>query len=244
MRRFTLILILMLFSISIYSQVEDIDFIYSRDFNKILALTKLESSDLFYPKLFKRFLASDSTLTNYEVLALQIGYTDNDNYWPYQDVKMERRIWALNENKEFEKAIKTCDTLLHRNPFNILACREKNYAFENLDKADSADYYFDRFDKIVRSDFSTGDGKSYETSWFVLSPADGQWIIRLAFQKSICFMGSGEDKDKNFHDILGYKPEDDEATKKKKRNDDCINLYFNIQHAASRMYGREGIKEK
>jgi hypothetical protein len=234
----------MLFSISIYSQVEDIDFIYSRDFNKILALTKLESSDLFYPKLFKRFLASDSTLTNYEVLALQIGYTDNDNYWPYQDVKMERRIWALNENKEFEKAIKTCDTLLHRNPFNILACREKNYAFENLDKADSADYYFDRFDKIVRSDFSTGDGKSYETSWFVLSPADGQWIIRLAFQKSICFMGSGEDKDKNFHDILGYKPEDDEGTKKKKRNEDCINLYFNIQHAASRMYGREGIKEK
>ena len=246
MRNLKTILILMIFNCSIYAQ-DDIDFKYTRDYQRILDMTKMDTSSIFYPKLFKRFLAADTTLTNYEVLALQIGYTDNDNYWPYQDIEMEREIWSLNEHKEFEKAVKTCDTLLSRNPFNILACREKSYAYKKLEQQDSADYYFDRFDKIVRCDLATGDGKSYETSWFVISPADGQWIIRLAFQGNICFMGSGSDKDKNFHDILGYQSDEDDNAKskkkKKKKDNDCLHLYFNIEHAANRMFGRDGMKQ-
>jgi tetratricopeptide (TPR) repeat protein len=244
MRYFKAILILIIINSSIYAQ-EDIDFKYSRDYKRILEMTKMDTSALFYPKLYKRFLAADSTLTNYEVLALQIGYTDNDNYWPYQDIEMEREIWGLNEQKEYEKAIKTCDTLLSRNPYNLLACREKSYAFKKLGQPDSADYYFDRFDKIVCCDLATGDGNTYETSWFVISPADGQWIIQLAFQGSICFMGSGQDKDENFHDILGYKSdeEDDSKSKKRKKENDCLHLYFNIEHAANRMFGKDGMKQ-
>lgn len=244
MRNIKAILILIIINSSIYVQ-EDIDFNYSRDYKRILEMTKMDASELFYPKLFKRFLAADSTLTNYEVLALQIGYTDNDNYWPYQDIEMEREIWSLNEQKEYEKAIKTCDTLLSRNPFNILACREKSYAYKKLGQPDSADYYFNRFDKIVRCDLATGDGKTYETSWFVISPADGQWIIRLAFQGNICFMGSGQDNDENFHDILGYQSDDDddEKSNKKKKDNDCLQLFFNIEHAANRMFGKEGMKQ-
>jgi len=223
---------------------EYLDFKYSRDYKNILASTKSDSSNVCYTKLLKRYLSGDSTLTNYEVLALQIGYTDNDNYWPYQDIDMERKIWDMDEEKKYEKAIKTCDTLLSRNPFNILACREKSYAFEKLGQQDSADYYFNRFDKIVLSDLSTGNGKSYESSWFVLSPADGQWIIRLAFQEGICFMGSGHDNNDNFIDILGIISSDNEdKPKKKKKDDDCIKLYFNVEHAANRMFGKEDMKK-
>jgi len=235
--------LLIFISSSIYAQ-EYIDFKYSRDFKRILEMTKVDSSELFYPKLFERFRAADSTLTNYEILALQIGYTDNDNYWPYQDVEMEREIWRLNEQKEYEKAIQTCDTLLSRNPFSILAFREKYYAYYKLGQQDSADYYYERFEKIVLCDLSTGDGKSYKTSWFVLSPADGQWIIKLAFQGHICFMGSGMDNDDNFHDILGYQSIDDEKkTKKKRKKDDCLHLYFNIEHAVKRMFGKGGLEK-
>jgi Domain of unknown function (DUF4919) len=242
MRNFIRILILFLLANAIYGQ-EKIDFDYSKDYKVILSQTKSDTSRLFYPKLFQRFLVGDSTLTNYEVLALQIGYTDNDNYWPYQDIEMERDIWSLNEQMEFEKAVKTCDTLLNRNPFNILACREKSYAYKKLGMQDSADYYFDRFDKIVSCDLATGDGISYETSWFVISPADGQWIIKLAFHGNICFMGSGRDKSNNFHDILGFQRDnEDKQTKKKKKDEDCLYLYFNIEHAANRMLGKEGMK--
>ena len=242
MKNLKVILILIICSSAIQAQLF-IDFNYSRDYNKILALTKKETSGLFYPNLYKRFAAADTTLTNYEVLALQIGYTDNDNYWPYQDVEMEREIWGLNEQKKFKKAIKTCKILLGKNPFNILACREKGYAFNKLGQQDSADYYFYKFNKIVMCDLSTGDGRSYETSWFVISPADGQWIIRLAFHRGICFMGSGRDKDSNFHDILGYHPDDeDQKSEVKENSSDCMHLYFNIQHAAKRMFGKDSKK--
>lgn len=122
---------------------------------------------------------------------------------------------------------------LDKNPFNLLANREKSYAFRKLSAPDSAQIYINRFDLVALSDLSTGDGLSYESSWFVLSPADGQWIIRLAFQEDICFMGSGRDSDGNFHDILGIQFEDSE---------ECTNLFFNIEHAASRMFGPEGLK--
>lgn len=86
---------------------------------------------------------------------------------------------------------------------------------------------------MVSSVLSTGDGTSYESSWFTLSPADGQWIIKLAFRQSICSMGSGRDEDGNFHDILGIQYED---------SGDCTELFFNIEPASGRMFGPEGLQ--
>ncbi|MBE0391598.1 hypothetical protein [Flavobacterium sp. PL002] len=91
--------------------------------------------------------------------------------------------------------------------------------------------YHAKFDLIITCVLSTGNGKVYESSWFTLSPADGQWIIRLAFQEGICSIGSGRDKNGDFYDILGVKFKD---------SDDCRNLYFNIEPAAKRMFGPKG----
>lgn len=212
---------------------DNIDFDYSKDYNSILKLTKDSSSDIFYKDLFKRFEQADSTLTNYEMIALQIGYTDNPNYWPYQDITLEREIWSLNEEKEFDKAKSKLDTLLSNNPFSILGHREMSYVYSKLGDKSKTDLHFRKFDLVVSSVLSTGDGTSYESSWFTLSPADGQWIIKLAFSQSICSMGSGRDEDGNFHDILGIQYEDSE---------DCTELFFNIGPASSRMFGPEGLQ--
>ena len=241
MRNLTAFLILLICTCFISAQ-DKIDFKYSRDYHRILELTKSDTSKLYYPNLYKRYIVGDTTLTNYEVLSLQIGYTDNENYWPYQDIETEREIWNLNEEKKYKKAIKSSNTLLSRNPFYMIACREKSYALGKIGQKDSADYYFNRFNQIVLSDLATGDGKSYETSWFVISPADGQWIIKLPLEGKICFMGSGRDKDKNFHDILGYKPDNEVDSQKDGKESDCIHLYFNVQHAVKRMFGKNGMK--
>ncbi len=228
----TLLLLISFFTCFAYGQ-KQIDFNYNRDFDQILARTKVDTSEIYFEKLFPRFLSGDTSLTNYEMIALQIGYTDNDNYWPYQDISIEREIWSLNEKGDYEIALLKCDTLLSSNPFNLIGNREKSYALRKLNKPDSTQIYINKFDLVVLSDLSTGDGRSYETSWFVLSPADGQWIIKLAFQSGICFMGSGRDDSGNFHDILGVQFEDSE---------ECPHLYFNIEHAANRMFGPEGMK--
>ena len=142
-------------------------------------------------------------------------------------------IGILNENEEFQLAEKKLDTLLSNNPFNILGLREMSYVQSKLGNKELADLYYEQFHLIIGSVLSTGDGTSYQTSWFTLSPADGQWIIKLVFSQGICFMGSGRDMNGNFHDILGIKFEDSE---------DCNKLYFNIQPASNRMFGPEGLK--
>jgi len=226
------IIFTLLISTSVFGQ-ERIDFDYSRDYERILAETKVDTSNINFEKLFSRYLRVDSTLTNYEMIALQIGYTDNENYWPYQDIEIEREIWDLNEQGKYKKAIMKCNVLLKNNPFNLIGNREKSYAYRKLGQQDSSKVYINKFDLVTLSCLSSGDGKSYETSWFVLSPADGQWIIKLAFQSSICSMGSGRDNNGNFHDILGIQFKDSE---------DCMDLFFNIEHAANRMFGKDGMK--
>lgn len=51
-------------------------FNYQTDFKNILAKTKDKNHKLAYNKLLTRFSALDTTLTDYEVLALLIGFTD------------------------------------------------------------------------------------------------------------------------------------------------------------------------
>jgi hypothetical protein len=215
----------------VYGQ-DKIDFDFTRDYDSILKMTKDNSNKLFYSDLFERFQKVDSTLTNYELVALQIGYTDNPKYYPYQDINLEKEIWSLNENEEFNLAEKKLDTLLSNNPYNILGHREMSYVQSKLGNKERAHLHYKQFDLILASVMSSGDGTSYETSWFTLSPADGQLIIKLVFQRAICSIGTGSDHNGNFHDILGMKFEDSE---------DCIELFFNIEPATKRMFGKNGL---
>ena len=232
MKKPILIILALTINSLIFSQ-EKIHFDYSKDYDSILKLTKDSNSKIFYNDLIERFEKADSTLTNYELVALQIGYTDNPKYWPYQDISLEREIWSLNEKSEFELSEKKLDTLLSNNPFNILGHREMSYVQSKLGNKEKTDLHYKKFELIVASILSTGDGTSYETSCFTLSPADGQWIIKLAFRQEICSMASGRDDNGNFHDILGVKLEGSE---------DCRQLYFNIEPASNRMFGPEGLK--
>jgi hypothetical protein len=231
MKKLQLTLLGLLTSVLVFSQ-ERIDFNFKKDYELILKQTKDSTSDVFYELLFRRFENTDTTLSNYEMLALQIGYTNNENYWPYQDIVLEREIWKLNEEEKFREAKEKLDLLLSKNPFSILGNREMSYVYGKLGDKAKQDKYFQRFDLVVSSVLSTGDGTSYESSWFTLSPADGQWIIRLAFRQNICLMASGRDKHGNFHDILGMKGNN---------SDLCTKLYFNIQPASKRMFGPEGL---
>lgn len=231
--RITFLLLFSFLTANLAFSQDKIEFDYSKDYESILKQTKDEGSKIFYDDLFKRFEEADSSLTSYEMIALQIGYTDHPNYWPYQDIDLEREVWSLNEEKEFDKAKSKLDTLLSNNPFSILGHREMSYVYSKLGDKSKADLHIRKFDLVVTSVLSTGDGTSYENSWFTLSPADGQWIIKLAFRQGICSMGSGRDEDGNFHDILGIQFKDSE---------DCPKLFFNIEPASSRMFGPEGLQ--
>jgi tetratricopeptide (TPR) repeat protein len=183
--------------------------------------------------LLPRFLKGDSSLSQEQVLALQIAFTANKKYWPYTYLKKEREIWLLNDEGKHEEALKYCDTILNSNPFNLLANREKSYALQKLNR-DSFEIFFKRFEMLVNTNLSTGTGFSIDSSWFVLCPADGQLLITTVFAARVCYMGSENDSNGYFHDVLGMKIND---------VDYCAKLYFNIHHAANRMFS-EADKKK
>ncbi|HZH86590.1 MAG TPA: DUF4919 domain-containing protein [Brumimicrobium sp.] len=201
------------------------DFDYHRDFKDLLSKSKDKSSEYYYPKLLERFNSNDSTLTDKDVIALQIGFTADKNYKPYQTIDKEREILELISDKKYEKAIIECDKLLKTNPVNFTALMEKGFAYMKLNKPDASVHKW-RTMKIIHSIMWSGDG-TIDRPHFVLSPIDGQTLIRYILGGSIGTMGSGRDKNEYFLDILEMEKDEKSVTK-----------YFIIQHATDKMFDK------
>jgi len=209
-------------------------FNYKDDFKKVLAKTKDQKDNLSYDKLLKRFSANDTTLTDFEVLALLIGFTDKPEYKPYDDLATEREIYKLNGEKKYQEGLDKANMFLKTHPLSVKALFEKSYSFHKLEQKDSAQYYLYQGQRIFKAMYFSGDGKTKETPTFALGPADGQDYIRKFVGEKIGVMGSGKDKNGNFLDILEIKFEDGQT----------MNLYFIIQHATDKMFGGKSIEEE
>lgn len=201
-------------------------FDYQKDFNTILEKTKDPKNNLAYDKLLKRFVTNDTTLIDYEVLALLIGFTAKPEYKPYDDLKTEREIYKLNGEKKYQEGLNKASEFLKTHPLSVKAIFEKSYSFHKLEQKDSAEYYMYQGQRIFKAMYYSGNGQSPETPTFALGPADGQDYIHRFVGVDIGTMGSGRDKNGNFLDILEAKFEENQT----------VTLYFIIQHAVDKMF--------
>lgn len=201
------------------------NFTYKEDFNKILTKTKDSSDTLFYDKLLSRFSVNDTTLSDFEVLALLIGFTGKEQYKPYRDVYVEREIYKLNDEKNYSEGLELAQNFLSTHPLSVKALIEISYSFSKLHKVDSSAFYAYQAKKIFEAMYYSGDGKTIETPTFALGPADGQDYIYKFVGAQIGAMGSNYDNDLQFLDILEAKFEDGRS----------MYLYFIIAHAFSAM---------
>lgn len=222
------ILIFALLSLSI-TLLGQTDFNYGRDFKPILLRTKDAKDDLSYDKLLKRFSQNDTTLTDFEVLALMIGFTSKPAYLPYSDLEIEREIYKLNDQKKYKEGLAMADSFLMSHPVSVNAIFEKSYSFHKLLQKDSAEYYAYQGNRIFEAMYYSGNGKTKEHPTFALGPADGQDYIRKFVRARIGDMGSGSDDSGYFLDILEAKFEDG----------DKITLFFIIQHAIDKIFDRK-----
>ncbi len=209
-------------------------FNYKDDFQKVLAKTKDQNDNLSYDKLLKRFSVNDTTLTDFEVLALLIGFTDKPEYKPYGDLTTEREIYKLNGEKKYQEGLDKVNEFLKTHPLSVKALLEKSYSFHKLEQKDSAQFYMYQGQRIFKAMYFSGDGKTKETPTFALGPADGQDYIYKFVGSDIGTMGSGRDKNGNFLDILEAKFEGGQS----------VTLYFIIQHATDKMFGGKSIEEE
>ncbi len=166
-------------------------FNYKKDFKSILTNSQDQESNLFYEKLLKRFQDNDSSLTNYETLALMIGFTENPKYKPLEDMEKEVEIFDHNNANEFSEAIEKSKSYLHGHPLSLLVLREISYAYGKISKVyekdmvfDSAiyfnglsSYYMSLNDRIMEAMIFSGKGRTPENPIFSLGLADGEYFI-------------------------------------------------------------------
>jgi hypothetical protein len=220
MKRARVLLVISLFvSVGIYSQ--DLDFNYQSDFDSILELSKDKDSEFNYEKLLIRFNSNDSTLTDYEILSLLIGFTGTPQYIPYGYKKIEFQIQSLVEEGKFREAISKADSLLSLVPLSLYAINYKIFAFSELGQQDSVQYCLWKSKRIFNVMSGTGDGKSAETAIFSLGPYDGDFYLYIHLGMNIMSTNVGNDSYGNTISILSVSQDEE--------------LYFQIEHAFKSM---------
>ena len=206
-------------------------FDYHLHYDSIAALTAEKKGEYNYESLRERFEAADTSLTAFDVLALMIGETKQEHYYPYDLVVVEHDIMNLANKGEYANALFKCDSVLGVHPMNLTAIIHKAFLEDKLGNLSARDSKF-KFILYLDVLMATGDG-TYEAPMMILGPADGQLLIRYVFGADIGNLGSGEDAYGNFVDMLEIVKEGEEPTM----------MYFNIEHAVKRMFKEEVLKE-
>ncbi|MDO6439735.1 DUF4919 domain-containing protein [Cyclobacterium sp. 1_MG-2023] len=201
--------------------IREIYFDYHRDFQFYLAESASPQSEFYYETLLDRFQSHDKSLKNNEIIALMIGFTNNQNYHPYKNVEKEREIMELVGDKNYDKALMLSKELLKSNPVNFTALMEEGFSLWKIN--DDRSYFPSvKSRMIVDAILWSGTGSNTH-SYFVLSPIDGQTIISYIFGENIGTMGSGDYSNGYFLDMLDMEKEGQETK----------TLYFNIDHAVN-----------
>ena len=192
-------------------------FNYQTDFKKIKAQNLDKNNKLYFDNQLERFEANDTTLSNFEVLSLLIGFTNKNEYRPYEDIKIEDEVYDLNGKGKFKEALEKGLIFIKTHPFSLKVLFEIKFSYNKLNNQKEAYNFEFKAEKIIQAMFYSGKGKTIETPTFALGPADGQVYLRK-LGAGIGTMGSGFDSNGNFLDILEAKFKDGTST----------NIYFII----------------
>jgi hypothetical protein len=203
-------------------------FVYHRDYARLVKESQTPGSPNAYPTLLRQFRAN-ADLTDPQVWALMVGYTSQPEFAPYADLDTERRLYRLNDEKQYQQVLNEAGPFMHRHPLSVQGMLEKSYAHHQLQQEDSAAHYLGQYKRLMQAMRASGDGRSAETAIFTIGPTDGQiFISRYLALRLGGTMGSGYDKQGNFLDILSVASPEGSA-------EPGYSLYFQIQPASGTM---------
>ncbi len=143
------------------------------NYSKIEKTIKKDQSELYYPKLMQRFLDSDTGMSLEEKRHLYYGFSFQPDYAPYGHSDYEDSLNSILEKgspneQEYEKMIRFADSALLYNPFNNRVINAQLVAYEKLGNTDSFDKKLNQMRIIFDALFSSGDGRSKKTAFYVI----------------------------------------------------------------------------
>ena len=168
------ILIMLIFSFSLIVNAEDVDYVIP-DFEAIEQDVNNPSSHYFYPKLFSRFCEGDTTMTPIELERLYYGFSFQEDFEPYRDVKYNKvkatdlYTKETHTPEELDRIIQNALLVLADFPFELRQMKLLSYAYEQKGDAEKSYIWEYKLRQILGVIISSGDGLSPETAWYVIS---------------------------------------------------------------------------
>lgn len=154
------------------------------DFEAIGLAIQDSTSHLFYERLMERYLESDSTLTLEETRHLYYGYTFQEDFKPYRSSNYERELVPYYKKKklnpkDYDMIIDLCNKAIAEFPFDIRQIGFLAHIYhlkgdEELSRKVSLKQH-----RIIDAIFSSGDGSSKETAFYVITIAHEYALMQV-----------------------------------------------------------------
>ena len=146
------------------------------DYEEIKANIADKKSNLYYPKLWKRYQEGSGYMTLEEKRHLYYGYVFHKNYSPYIsifDSEQAKAILSKEEptQSEWKKLIALLDAALNVEPFQCRYLHYQSVAYNNLKEFDKATQIDWKRECIIDALSSTGDGLERESAIHVITVA-------------------------------------------------------------------------
>lgn len=134
----------------------------------------------YFKTLSDKFIEDYRSLSLDEYFMFYFGQTASDRYVPY--VQNERSvadsIFALINRGLYDKAAASGSDYLNVNPSGISIYYHTGVAYLKSGKSEKAEEYFFKYQGLITSIIATGDGKSPESAYIVISASDEYTIIQ------------------------------------------------------------------
>ncbi len=168
-----------------------------------------------YENLLARVKSQDVAVNFQE---LRLAYTETKEYSPYGgDSEARKAMFAALKTEEYEKALASSEKILAANYLDINAHFGAYVANRELGHAERADYHKNVFQKLLKSISDSGDGKTVETAFIVIS-VDEEYAL-------FNFMGLRPTAQELIEDKAHHY---DKMTVTDPKNDQNVIYYFNI----------------
>lgn len=168
-----------------------------------------------YEDLLARVKSQDVAVNFRE---LRLAYTETKQYSPYGgEIAARKAMFAALKTEEYEKALASSEKILVANYLDINAHFGAYVAHRELGHAERADYHKNVFQKLLKSISDSGDGKTVETAFIVISTDEEYALFNFMGLRPIA-QSLIEDKAHHY----------DQMTVTDPKNNQNVIYYFNI----------------
>ena len=176
-----ILIILLVATLGSYAQDEEIKPV---NFKKLKKEIKKKKSPYYYPALYERYLALDTTLSVEEFRYLYYGYTFQAEYRPYGiPSRQDSLIGYLSRDEliraEYSLAARIGGDILIEMPFRLRETFITALTNEMAGNNDLSSRYFNFYEKQVSAIMSTGDGLSTKTAFIVIYVQDEYEMLEV-----------------------------------------------------------------